>query len=215
MNGVYLNSVNARVTEHFRAFCERFDKFVDLLDRHLPRRNFVRPTVGRGTCGGGYFIKIHERLADGSQKFVGIQFFHHFADRERPSEARRQLNKKFRPGLMEFGHPFFQIFIHLFVLVKPLPEHGVIDRLTSRHNKTCVVLRDFHDEARAVFVEMVLFHPAEEIRSAHARQNKAVLDLAISDLPRCEEGVEFFVHIFSSAFLRTKSFFALFGNILQ
>ena len=85
---------------------------------------------------------------------------------------------------MELGHPLCQLFIHLFVFVEPLTEHRVVDRLTSRHDKTRIVFCDFHDKARAVLVEMVLFHPAEKIGAAHARQHYAVFDLTVADLPR-------------------------------
>ena len=87
---------------------------------------------------------------------------------------------------MKFGHPLFQILKHFLVLVQPLPEHRVVNGLTSRHNKPGVVLCNFHDEARAVFVEMVLLHPAEEVCSAHACQHKAVFYLTVTYLPRCK-----------------------------
>ena len=151
------------------AFRKRFHKLVYLFHGHRSRRHFVRPTVRGRACRRGYFVEVHKRLADNSQKLVCIKFFHHFAYCERTSESRRQLHEKFCTRLMKFGHPLFQILKHFLVLVQPLPEHRVVNGLTSRHNKPGVVLCNFHDEARAVFVEMVLLHPAEEVCAAHAR----------------------------------------------
>ena len=183
---VNLNAVNACVLEHLCALCERIDKLLDFSLGHLSRGNFIRPAVGRGARGSRDLVEIHEGLAEDSQRGVGVELLHHFADGEGTAEACGQLNEELRAGLVELGSPLFEVGIHLLVLVEPLAEHGVVDRLTSGENKTRVVLRDFHDKACAVFIEVVLLHPSEEVGAAHAREHDAVLDLAVADLPRSE-----------------------------
>ena len=156
---------------------------MNFLHSHRAGWHLVRPAVGRGTCRCRYLIKIHEGPAEGTQNLVCIELLHHLTYCEGTSEASRELDKKLCPRLMKFGHPLCQIVIHFFVFVKPLTEHRVVDRLTSGHDKTAIVLCYLHDEACAVAVKMVLLHPAEKVCAAHARQNKAIFYLAVSYLP--------------------------------
>ena len=183
---VNLNAVNARFLEHSRALRKCVDHLRYLGLCHLPRGYLVGPAVGRGARGGGDSVKIHEGLAENSQRGVGVELLHHFADGEGAAEARGQLNKELCAGLVELGSPLFEVGVHLLVLVEPLAEHGIVDRLTAGENKTYVVFCYFHDKACAVFIEVVLLHPSEEVGAAHAREHDAVLDFAVADLPRSE-----------------------------
>ena len=88
---------------------------------------------------------------------------------------------------MEFRHPLCQIVVHFLVLVQPLAVHWVIHRLTTGQDKTGVVFRNLQNEARAVLVKMVPFHPAEQVCAAHAGEHDAVLDLDLADLPRRQQ----------------------------
>ena len=187
-------AVNACVLEHFGAFRKCVHKFLDFSLCHLSRRNFIRPAVGRRACGSGYFVKVHKRLAENPQSFVRIELFHHFANGKGPAEACRKLNKELCARFMKFGHPFFQVVVHLFVLVEPLTEHRVVYRLTSGHYKTCVVLCDFHNEACAVLIEMVVFHPAEKVGAAHTCEHNPVLDFTVTYFPRGKQWFKSFFH---------------------
>ena len=89
---------------------------------------------------------------------------------------------------MKLRHPVFKILIHFLVFVKPLTEHRIVHRLTTGHYKSRIVLCDFENKTCAVLVKMVVFHPAEEVSAAHARQHYAVFDLAIADFPRRKQG---------------------------
>jgi hypothetical protein len=99
---------------------------------------------------------------------------------------------------VERRHPLGKLFIHSLVLVKPLAEHRVIDRLAAREHEAAVVLCDPHDELGSIPVEVVLLHPAEEVGSSHAGKYDSVLDFTLSYLPGCEERIESCVHIVSS-----------------
>ena len=90
---------------------------------------------------------------------------------------------------MKFRHPLFKILIHFFVFIKPLSEHGIVYRLTSRHDKPGIVFCNLKNKSCAVLIKMVLFHPAEKVGSAHARQNDSVFDFTIADFPRREKRI--------------------------
>ena len=64
-----------------------------------------------------------------------------------------------------------------------MTEHGVINGLTAGENKSDVVFRDFHDEARTFFVEVVDFHPAEKVGAAHGGEDDSVLYFAVAYFP--------------------------------
>ena len=188
MHGVHLHAVHARVLQELRALGERLDELMDLCLRHFARGQFIRPAVGRGTCGRGDLVEIHKRLADSTQHRIVIQHLHHGTDREGTAEPRRQLHEQLCAGLMKLGHPLFEIGKHFFVFVQPLSAHRIVDRLAARQQQTDVVFGNFHDEVCASLVEVIVdLHPAEQIRAAHARQDDAVLDVAIADFPRCKQ----------------------------
>ena len=205
---VDLHAVDAGVLQELCGLGKRVDHLLNFRLRHLAGRHLVRPAVRRRAGRGCDLVEIHERLGDGAQRLVGVELFHHLRDGKAAAEAGRQLDEQLRARLMELRHPFGQIVIHLFVLVQPLAVHRVIDRLTAGQDKTSVVFCYLENEARAVFVKMVDLHPAKQVRAAHARQNDAVFDLYLTDLPRRQQRL---IHFFQSAL----SFFICFGGWLR
>ena len=189
MHRVDFHAVDARILQELGALGKRVDDFADLRFGHFAGRELIRPAVGRGARAGGDLVEIHERFADDAQHGIVVEHFHHRADGKRATEARRQLHKQLRAGLVEFGHPCLEVVEHFLVLVQPLAAHGIVDRLAARQQQTDVVLGDFHDEARADLVEVIVnFHPAEQIGAAHTGQHDAVFDLAAADFPRGKQG---------------------------
>ncbi len=97
---------------------------------------------------------------------------------------------------MELRHPFLEVCVHLLVLVKPLAEHGIVDRLTAGQHKPRVVLSDFHDELRSGLVEVVHLHPSEQVSPAHGCKDYPVLYLNVADLPWREQRLKSLFHCF-------------------
>ena len=87
---------------------------------------------------------------------------------------------------MELRHPLCQITEHFLILMQPLTQHRVVDRLTAGKHKTSVVFRNPHYELGTCLIEVILFHPAEEVGSSHAGKHYPVFDFTAADFPRRE-----------------------------
>ena len=201
VHGMDLHAVDARVLQELRAFGERVNEFLNFRLRHLARRQLIRPPVGRRAGRGRDLVEIHDRLRQHAQHGIVVELFHHLGHGKAPAEARRQLHEQLRARLMELRHPLCQIVVHLLILVQPLAVHRIIHRLTAGQDKTGIVFRNFKDKARAVLVKMVPFHPAEQIRAAHAGEHDAVLELDLADLPRRQQGLIAFLQNDSPLFV--------------
>ena len=71
--------------------------------------------------------------------------------------------------------------------------------------------RYLQNKFRTILVKMVYFHPSQQVCATHGCQNNAVLNLAVSDLPRRKQRFQLLFHrnssfAFSLAYPITQSY---------
>ena len=188
VNRVNLNAVNARITTELCGLCEGFDDLVDLLLCHLRTLNVVRPT-GRLRRGGCKLVAcVKHGLYERSCEFIFMKGSDELGDSPGASHTRGELNEQLCSRLMYLVHKGLQLLKHLGILPEPLAPEGVAQRRDTGDNKTYVVVGAFKEKLCGFLVKVrtAKLKPTEQRRAAHRAHNDTVLDLNVSDLPRCK-----------------------------
>ena len=183
MNRMDFYSVDTGFFQQYCGLGKRIHKLLNLFFCHFPGRNLITPAVRGWRCRSRNLVQIHKRLCDRTDHRIGIDIFHHLGNRETPAKSCRQLYKQFGSGRMEFRHPAGQIAVHLLIFVQPLTAHRIVYRLAARKHQTCIVLGDIVDKLCTGFIEMVFFHPSEQIGAAHGSQYDTVFNFTVPNLP--------------------------------
>ena len=119
-------------------------------------------------------------------------------DRKRPAEPRRELDKELCARRVDLDHIIFQPAKHFLILVQPFAEHDAAQRRNAGDDQPDVVFCSLQKKVCRIFVEVLMFHPAEQRCPAHRTENDPVLDLHVADLPRREQGFIACIHTLSS-----------------